>query len=67
VAYAENFHGRLIQWHMVVICIWGALFVMLQFDVLFMFPNQHFGEVWWQNVHIFLHALSLFYMSLHWI
>jgi len=45
VAYAENFHGRVIQWHMVVICIWCALFVTSQFDVIFMFPNQRFGEV----------------------
>jgi len=40
VAYAENFHGGwFIQWHMVVICIWCALFVTSQFDVIFMFPN----------------------------
>jgi len=45
VAYAENFHGAFIQWHMVVICVWGALFVTSQFDVVFMFPNQRFGEV----------------------
>jgi len=45
VAYAENFHGGFIQWHMVVIYIWCALFVMSQFDVIFMFPNQRFGEV----------------------
>jgi len=46
VAYAENFHGGgFIQWHMVVICIWYALFVTSQFDVIFMFPYQRFGEV----------------------
>jgi len=46
VAYAENFHGgRFIQWHIVVICIWCALFVTSQFDVIFMFQNQRFGEV----------------------
>jgi len=46
VAYAENFHGEgFIQLHMVVICIWCALFVMSQFNVIFMFPKQHFGEV----------------------
>jgi len=45
VAYAEIFHGGFIQWHMVVICIWGALFVTSQFDVICMFPNQRFGEV----------------------
>jgi len=37
--------GGLIQWHVVVICIWGVLFVTSQFDVIFMFPNQPFGEV----------------------
>jgi len=31
------------------------------------FPNQHFGEVCWHNRHILLHALPLFYVSLHWI
>ena len=40
VAYAENFHGGFIQWHMVVICMWCALFVTSQFDVIFMSPNQ---------------------------
>jgi len=46
VAYAENFHeGSFIQWHMVVICIWCALFVTSQYDVIFMFINQRFGEV----------------------
>jgi len=46
VAYAENFHGGvLVQGHMVVICIWRALLVMSQFDVMSMFPNQRFGEV----------------------
>jgi len=62
VAYAENFHGvGFIQWRMVVICIWCALFVTSQFDIMFMFPNQGFGEVCWHNIHILLHALPLFY------
>jgi len=40
------FMGRgLVQDHMVVICIWCALFVTSQFDVMSMFPNQRFGEV----------------------
>ena len=44
VACTENFHGGcLVQGHMVV--IWCALFVTSQFDVIFMFPNQRFGEV----------------------
>jgi len=68
VAYAENFHGGgLVQGHMVVICIWCALFVTSQFDVISMFPNQRFGDVCWHNMHIFLHPLPLFYVSLRWI
>jgi len=68
VAHAENFHGgSFIQWHMVVICIWCTLFVTSQFDVVFTFPNQRFGEVCWHNMHILLHALPLFYVSVHWI
>jgi len=43
----RKFSGGFIQWHMVVICIWCALFMMSQFDVIFMFPNQRFGEVCW--------------------
>jgi len=54
-----------IQWHMVVICIWGELFVTSQFDVIFMFPNQRFGEVCCHNMHILLHAIPLFYVPLH--
>jgi len=46
VAFAENFHGGgLVQGHMVVICIWCALSVTSQFNVISMFPNQRFGEV----------------------
>jgi len=37
--------GGFIQWHMVVICIWCALFVTSQFDVIFLFLNQRFGKV----------------------
>jgi len=36
--------GDLVEGHMVVVCIWFALFVTSQFDVIFMFPNQCFGE-----------------------
>jgi len=39
------FMGGFIQWHMLVICIWCALFVMSQYDVIVMFPNGRFGEV----------------------
>jgi len=46
VAYAENFYeGGLIQWHREVICIWCALIVTSQFDVIALFPIQRFGEV----------------------
>ena len=42
----RNFHGGgFIQWHRVVICIWHALIVTSQFDVIVLFPNQRFGEV----------------------
>ena len=41
--------GGLLQGHMVVICIWCALFVTSKFDVMSMFPNQRFGKVCWQN------------------
>jgi len=37
--------GGFIQWHMVVICIWCAVFVTSQVDVIFVFPNQRFSEV----------------------
>jgi len=52
--------GAFIQWLMVVICLWCAVFVTSQSDVIFMFPNQRFGEVCWHNMHILLHALPLF-------
>jgi len=57
--------GVFIQWHMVVTCIGCALFVTSQFDVIVMFPKQRFGGVCWHNMHIFLHPLLLFYVSLH--
>jgi len=37
--------GGFIQWHILVICIWCALFVMSQLEVIFMFPNQRFREI----------------------
>ena len=47
VAYAENFHaGGIHSVAFVVIFIWCGLFVTSQFDVIFMFPNQHIGEVY---------------------
>jgi len=37
--------GGFNQWHRVVICIWCALIVTSQSGVIFLFPNQRFGEV----------------------
>ena len=31
-----------------------------QFDVIFMFPNQRFGEACWHNMHIIPHTLPYF-------
>jgi len=43
---AETFHGGgFIQWLRVVICVWCALFVTSQNDVIVLFPNQRVGEV----------------------
>jgi len=54
--------GGFIQWHMVVICIWCALIVTSQFDVIVLFPIQRFGEVCWHNMHIFLYIHSPYFM-----
>jgi len=37
--------GVLVESHVVVICIWCALFVTSLIDVISMFPSQRFGEV----------------------
>jgi len=57
------FMGVFTQWHKVVICIWCALFVTSQFDVIVLFPNERFGEVCWHNLHIFLYIHSPYFMS----
>ena len=44
---------------MVVMVTGYTLFVTSQYDVIFTFANQCFGEVCWHNIHIILHALSL--------
>jgi len=41
----RKYSWGVIQWHVVVICIWYGMFVTSQFDVIFMFPSQRFGEV----------------------
>jgi len=41
----RKFSWGFIQWHMVLIYLWCAVFVTSHFDVIFMFPNQRFGEV----------------------
>jgi len=45
---------------MVVIVRGFTLFVTSHHHVIFTFPNQRFGKVWWHNMHIILHALSSF-------
>ena len=35
------------------ICVWCALFVTSQFDVIFLFPNQSFDEVSWHKCIFF--------------
>ena len=57
--------GGFIQWQMVVICVWCELFVMSQFDVIFMFQTNLLAT--FVDMYIFLHPLPLFYVSLHWI
>jgi len=49
----------------VVICIWCALFVTSQFDVIVLLPNQRFGEVRWHNMHVLLYIHSPYFMC-HW-
>ena len=48
------------QWRMVIIVTGSKLFVTSQYDVIFMFTNQRFGEVCWHNMHIILHSLCSF-------
>ena len=40
------------QWRIVVIVIGYTLFVTSQYDFIFTFANQCFGEVCWYNMHI---------------
>jgi len=44
-----------------VICIWCAPFVTSRFDVIFVFPNQRFGEVCW-HLCIFFYIHSPYFM-----
>jgi len=67
VAYAESFHVFFfIQWHIVAIYVWCALFVTYQFDVIVVFPNYfwiyrvlyiskdilHFSHIILQNISV---------------
>jgi len=40
------------QWRMVVIITGYTLFLTSQYDVIFTFPNQRFGEVCLHTIHI---------------
>jgi len=45
VAYTDKFRGgSFIQWYMVAMPVSCPLFVTSKVDVIFMFPNQRFGE-----------------------
>jgi len=50
--------GGFIQWLKVFICLWCAVFVTSQFDVILMFPNQRFGEI----ICIFFYTPSPYFM-----
>jgi len=67
MAYAENFHGG---FHSVA--YGGHLYVVcavcdVTFYVIFMFPNNDLAKFVDIICIFFLHPLSLFYVSLHWI
>ena len=57
--YAPPPNSSIEQWRMVVIVTGYTLVVTSQYDVIFTFANQRFGEVCWCNLHIILHVLSL--------
>jgi len=42
---------------MVVIVSGHTVFVTSQYDVIFTFANQRFGEAYFHNIRIILHAL----------
>jgi len=65
VAYAENFHGG---FHSVayggqlyLVCTVCDVTVWRHIKV----SKQRLGEVCWHDIPILLHALTLFYVSLH--
>jgi len=53
--------GEFIQRHMVVICLWCAIFVTSKFDVIFMFPNQRFAK-FVDIIRIFVYTHSPYFM-----
>jgi len=54
------------QWCIVVIVTGYTLFVTSQYEVIFTFANQHFGEVCWRDMHINLHTLFTRCTMCHW-
>jgi len=64
VALRRNFSWGegVIQWHMVVICIWCALFVTSQFDVMFMFTNNVLTK-FVDTICIFFYTHSPYFVS----
>jgi len=57
---------RKFSWGVHSVAYGGYLYLVCAVcEVTVMFPNQRFGEVCGHNMHIFLHPLPLFYVSLH--
>jgi len=51
------YQNPVLNWGMVVIVAGHTLFVASQRDVIFTFANQRFGEAYFHNMRIILHAL----------
>jgi len=62
LAYAENFHvGGFIQWHMLVICIWCALFLTSQFTSYSCFQSNVLAT-FIETICIFLYTQFPYFM-----
>jgi len=57
--YAPLTNAGFEHWRMVAIVTGYTLFVTSQYDIIFPFANQRFGEVCWHNMHSILHELTL--------